>query len=220
MMNFIVLKQNNLRIYLTNIIINYYIMKQIILNRANYRPSWELSFFTKVFFNELYEKFKFDDQFWNKELLNKYVQDYNLFIVYLKNYYNIKNDIADDVPTIIVNNWRENKKLINYIIERNGNKDKSELYKNINGSTDDLEILDIDEDDYNCNSYVEYGCHGRESFRASVNYDTIIDDLKKIIYEKYTKNEINEYLSKNNIYKYTKKCFEIENLEELCGDEY
>lgn len=94
------------------------------------------------------------------------------------------------------------------------------MFKDINGATDELTMVEVDDEDYDEESNINLGCYGAESIRGHIYNELIIEDLMKMINNKYTKDEINEYLSKNNIYKYTKKCFEIENLKELCGDEY
>ena len=121
------------------------------------------------------------------------------------------------IPTFIVVDWRTNEKLINYIIERNKDKSESELFRDINGPRDELKIIEVDDDE---DINIQYGCYGAEYIIGHINTEQIIKDLMIMVNKKYTKDEINEYLNSDEVYKYTKKCFEIGNIDELCADEY
>jgi hypothetical protein len=186
-----------------------------LLNQSNNRQSWDISCFSKIFFGELYNKYKLEPDFWNQYLLNLYFNDYSKFEDYIKKHVAYKDDYEldkNDVPTIIVNNWRFNQKLINYIIESNPEK------KYINGKNDKFIITEIDDEDID-HIEIDSGCFGQESFRASVSYDQIIDDLTKMIFNKYDKVEIEQYLNNIPMYKYTKKILQNPSIE-LEDDEY
>ena len=55
-------------------------MKRVIINQSNNKISWDTSFFSKLFFDELYEKFKLDITFWSIYWLDLYLEKYELFI--------------------------------------------------------------------------------------------------------------------------------------------
>lgn len=88
----------------------------VLLNKSDSRPSCELSCFTKSFFDELFNKFKSDGYFWNHKWFNLYTRNYEEFLQKIKEKYNITLQ-TNDVPTILIDNWRYNKKLIDYIIK-------------------------------------------------------------------------------------------------------
>ena len=116
-----------------------------LLNQSKNRQSWNISCFSKIFFGELYNKYKSESDFWNQYLLNLYFNDYSKFEDYIKTHVAYKDDYGldkNDVPTIIVNNWRYNQKLINYIFESDPEK------KYINGKNDKFIITEIDDEDF------------------------------------------------------------------------
>ena len=177
----------------------------VILNKSKSRISQELSCFSKSFFDELYDKFKLDKEFWDNELLNLYLQNYDIFEQNIKTKYNIILN-KNDVPTILIKNWRYNRKLIDYIIKQK--KQDYYLNKDINGEHDKLYIAHVDYDDYE-NHEIEYEYNGEEFLYGKINYKEIIEDLQHMILKKYNcSDDIEFYFRLNNTNKYTYKCFE------------
>lgn len=116
---------------------------KVLLNQSNNRQSLNISCFSKIFFDELYNKFRSESDFWNQYVLDLYLNYYSKFENYTQQVAN-RNDYCldkNDVPTIMINNWRFNQKLISYIIENNLET------KYINGKNDEFIITDIDDED-------------------------------------------------------------------------
>lgn len=176
----------------------------VLLNKSDSRPSHELSCFTKSFFDELYDKFKSDGYFWNHEWFNLYTRNYEEFIQKIKEKYNITLQ-SDDVPTILIDNWRYNKKLIDYIIKEK--KQDYYLQANINGTNDRLYIAHVDSDDYESHE-ICYGYGGQEILQGKINYKEIIQNLQEMILPHYHNGDhLEEYFKSHNVNKYTYNCF-------------
>ena len=196
---------------------------KVILNRSGSRVKWGEHHFRHVFIVELMEKIPEDDiDFWNIHLLPMYNEGKSNF---------------REVSTILINNWRYNQRLINYIIERkkdkltkseienfglyydsNTQREKSLLFDDINGEHDNFIITDIDDQD-DAHGEISYGCFGQEHITAVIDYMQIISDLKKLIDVKYTQEEIHLFVDTNNLYKYTKRFLKDPNFD-FWGDEY
>lgn len=189
---------------------------KIILNRSNSRQrKFNISYFNRKFIDELIKKFGINDN----ELWNSYFSKLKGIDEFYESIH-IRDmiDMHSDVNTDIINNWRYNQKLINYIFERNKNNE-NKLFDGINGKYDDMEIIDVDDEQVEYGR-IDFGCFGTEYFRESINNEQIISELKKMIDDKYTKDDIDYYVKNNKLYKYTIKFLENPNIEELCPDEY
>lgn len=196
------------------IIYIYIIMKlKALLNKSTNRISHKISCFSKIFFDELYEKFELNEEFWDNDLLDLYINDYKTFAKNISEEYNYPEDkICNNIPVIIVNEWRFNYKLIDYIIKRSNvkNYDKEYYYRpvddDVNGFNDKFVIRNIDYDDYEDHEII---CEsdGSERLQSVVNKDSIIEDLIEMIEKKYRHDDIEFYFRLNNTYKYTKELF-------------
>ena len=176
----------------------------VILNKSELRPSRELSCFTKSFFDELYDKFNLDDSFWDVYWFNLYIRNYDEFAQNIKEKYNVILN-TNDIPTILIKEWRYNQKLIDYIIKEK----KQDYYLNayINGNNDRLYIAHVDYDDYN-NHEICYGDNGEEILQGKLNYKEIIQDLQSMLLPYYRNGDhLEEYFKQNNVNKYTYMCF-------------
>jgi hypothetical protein len=71
----------------------------VLLNKSESRSSRELSCFSKLFFDELYDKFKSDGYFWDHQWFNLYTRNYEEFVQKIKEKYNFTLQ-TNDVPTI------------------------------------------------------------------------------------------------------------------------
>jgi hypothetical protein len=184
-------------------------MIRVLLNKSCNRISKQISCFSKVFFDELYEKFALDKEFWDNDMLDIYITNFQKFASNISERYNYPLDkIYDNIPVIIINNWRFNNKLINYIIERHNKKDckKNCYHHDINGLNDKLVIRDIDYEDFQDHEIV-CDLDGSETLQSNVNYENIITDLMEMIERKYKSDEIELYFRLNGTNKYTKRIF-------------
>jgi hypothetical protein len=129
----------------------------VLLNKSESRPSRELSCFTKTFFEEIYDKFKTDGYFWDHHWFNLYTRNYDEFVKKIKEKYNVILD-KNNIPTLLIDNWRYNKKLIDYIIKEKNQNYYLNAY--INGDNDRLYIAQVDYDDYE-NHEICYGYGGQ-----------------------------------------------------------
>jgi hypothetical protein len=186
---------------------------RVLLNKSCNRISTKLSCFSKLFFDELFDVFESDKNFWNNDLLHSYMNNYQQFISIISKKHNYPIDkLNDNIPVILVNNWRYNNKLIDYIIKRSTKKDYQKNYyylpvdENVNGLNDVFVIRDVDYEDYE-NHEIIYNDNGEEILNSKINYKEIIDDLKSMIEDKYKYDEIEFYLKLNNVNKYTKRIF-------------
>jgi len=172
---------------------------EILLNKSESRPCRELSCFSKSFFDELYDKFKLDGYFWDHHWFNLYTRDYQQFTEKIKEKYNVALQ-TNDVPTILIDNWRSNQKLIDYIIKENKIAD-------INGTHDRLYIAHVDYDDYKSHE-IMYDSDDAEILKGKINYKEIIEDLQKMILPHFGNgNCLEEYFKSNCVNKYTYMCF-------------
>ena len=176
----------------------------VLLNKSESRPSRELSCFCKSFVDELYDKFKSDGYFWDHSWFNLYTRNYKEFTQKIKEKYNVTLDI-NDVPTLLIDNWRYNRKLIDYI-----KKEKKQSYylnSDINGTNDKLYIAKVDYDDYESHE-IGYGYGGQEILYGKINYKEIIQDLQRMILPHFRNGDhLEEYFKSNNVNKYTYQCF-------------
>jgi len=101
----------------------------IIINNGK-RPNWSISYFRKLFIEELFTKFPIESDFWNKSYLDLYLYNKDKFFNIMTVNDNRKYDnLYDNINTQIITNWRTNIQLIEYIKSRNSNKiDKDKLY--------------------------------------------------------------------------------------------
>ncbi len=176
----------------------------VLLNKSESRPSRELSCFTKSFVDELYDKFKSDGYFWNHEWFNLYTRNYEDFLQKIKEKYNVSLQ-TNDVPTILIDNWRYNQKLIDYIIKEK--KQDYYLKADINGTHDRLYIAHVDSDDFESHE-ICYGYGGQEILHGEINYKQIIQDLQEMILPHYHNGDhLEEYFKLHNVNKYTYNCF-------------
>jgi len=165
-------------------------MTQIIINIGN-RPS-KLSFFRKSFIEELFKKFPIDTNtdFWNKDIKD---------IIY--------NNIEDNINTEIINNWRTNEKLIDYIKHRCINrfeKDHKKIFEDINGEFDEFKIIELDCEDDQEDYEINYYDNNREYVTAKINYKEMLCELKDMIKEKIPEYAIESYFKWYNTNKYVK----------------
>ena len=128
------------------------------------------------------------------------------------------DNLYDNINTQIITNWRTNIHLIEYIKSRNSDKiDKNKLFEDINGTYDDLHIIEKETDEqFN----IEFACYGQEYIKENYYPDQIITDLYEMIKKKYNDDEILDYVNNNELYKYTKKFLKNQNVDDLDGDEY
>jgi len=185
--------------------INMYTHKvNVLLNKSESRSSRELSCFSKSFFDELYDKFKSDGYFWDHQWFNLYTRNYEEFVQKIKEKYNFTLQ-TNDVPTILIDNWRYNKKLIDYIITEK--KQNYYLNAEINGDNDRLYIAYVDSDDFESHE-ICYGYGGQEILQSIINYKEIIQDLQKMILPHYRNgDDLEDYFRLNKVNKYTYMCF-------------
>lgn len=171
----------------------------VLLNKSESRPSPELSCFCKSFVDELFDEFRSDAYFWDHSWFNLYTRNYKEFTQKIKDEYNVTLDI-NDVPTLLIHNWRYNKKLIDYIKKR-----KNQYI--INGTNDKIMIVHVDYDDYESHQ-INYGNGGQEILCGKINYKEIIQDMQKMILPHFhDNNHLEEYFGCNNVNKYTYQCF-------------
>jgi hypothetical protein len=193
----------------------------IIINKGK-RPNWSISFFRKLFIEELFTKFPVESDFWNKSYLDLYLYNKDKFFNIMTKDDNRKDDnrkynnLYDNINTQIITNWRTNIQLIEYIKSRNSNKiNKDKLFEDI--TYDDLYIIEKETDE---NFNIEFSCYGHETIIEEYYPDQVISDLYEMIKKKYNDDEILDYINKNEMYKYTKKFLKNPNVEDLYGDGY
>lgn len=179
-------------------------MTQIIINISDKR-STTTSCFSKSFIEELFEKFSIESDFWNKTYLDMYLYDKAKFFEILQDHK--LNNLENNINTEIINNWRTNTDLINYIKERNKKyeKDYKKLFEDINGELDKFKIITLDEDDDQENYDILYFVNNREYVQAKINYIEMLIELKKMILDKISLHDIQSYFRYYNGNKYTKE---------------
>lgn len=202
-------------------------MVQIIINISNKRQS-RISCFSKSFIEELFEKFPIESDFWNKTYLDMYLYDKAKFFEILQDHK--LNNLENNINTEIINKWRTNTNLINYICERNKKykSDYKKLFEDINGELDEFKIITLDEDDDQEDYDIEYFDNNRECVKAKINYKEMLKDLKEMIIDKIKLHDIASYYRINGGNKYTKnfmkdvidcangECFDCDEYEHKC----
>jgi len=202
-------------------------MTQIIINVSEKRPS-RISCFRKSFIEELFEKFSIESDFWNKTYLDLYLYDKTKFFDVLKDHK--LTNLEDNINTEIINNWRTNTDLINYIEQRNKKyiNDYKKLFGDIDGELDEFKIITLDKDDDQEDYNIEYFHNNREYIRAKINYKEMLKDLKNMIIDQIKLHDIAMYYRLNGSNKYTKnfmkdvidcgdgECFGCDEYEHKC----
>jgi hypothetical protein len=167
----------------------------LLLNISTSRPS-HISFFSKTFFDQLYQRFRRNVNFWDNYWLDLYTNKYTEFEKKVHEEFNFPLDkIKNNVPTLIVDDWRYNLTLIDYI-------DQLDNKNIINGDFDKIVIKKLDTNDYEYHDII-HESNNYEIINIQIDLYDIIHDLKRLIDSRIHKDDIDFFFRLYGANKYT-----------------
>ena len=140
-------------------------------------------------------------------------EEYDIYDNFMLQTYDFSKE---DIPVEVIKNWRFNTYLINYMQSLMEQKifnwdARGSFYEIIELDEDDSELFDeqqilnsIERQDYYGHNLACFGSEGNEIIKFTNLSKFIIKDLRKMIIDNMTQENINKYINSNNITKYTK----------------